>query len=152
MSNEVFKAIIELPKFPIKKNSKAIFRNKATGRPFIASNSKAQNLMNILNAELLKAKMMNKCGLIDYDVNVKFVFAIPQKHYYTRDGKRSKKIPDLTNLIEAPQDGMQHVGIIANDNLIFSLDGSCRIPTSSENHTLLIVITKIDISERIKKI
>ena len=143
MSNEVFKAIIELPKFPIKKNSKAIFRNRATGRPFIASNSKAQNLMNILNAELLKAKMMNKCGLIDYDVNVSFQFYFPAKVYWTKSGKRSPKVGDLSNLVESPQDALQKVGILQNDSLINGLDGSFRAAIDSDVHKLKIIITRL---------
>jgi Holliday junction resolvase RusA-like endonuclease len=141
---EVFKAIIELPKFPIKKNSKAIFRNRATGRPFIASNSKAQNLMNILNAELLKAKMMNKdFKTIDYDVNVSFQFYVPQKIYYTKQGKRSNKVGDLSNLVESPQDALQKVGILANDSLINGLDGSFRAAIDSDVHKLKIIITRL---------
>jgi Holliday junction resolvase RusA-like endonuclease len=146
MSNEVFKAIIELPRFPIKKNSKAIFRNRATGRPFIASNSKAQNLMNILNAELLKAKMMNKCGLIDYDVNVQMVFAFPSRVFFNKAGKRSKKIADIGNLYQAVEDGLQRVGIISNDNIICSHNFSERVPTSGDNHILKIVITRKEVS------
>jgi Holliday junction resolvase RusA-like endonuclease len=141
--NEVFKAIIELPKFPIKKNSKQIFRNKSTGRPFIASNSKAQALMNILNAELLKAKMMSKCGLIDYDVNVSFQFYFPAKFYYTKQNKRSSKVGDLSNLVEAPQDALQKVGILQNDSLICSLDGSFRAAIDSDVHKLKIIITRL---------
>lgn len=139
----IFKAIIELPKFPIKKNSKSIFRNRSTGRPFIASNSKAQNLMNILNAELLKAKMMNKCGLIDYDVNVSFQFYFPSKVYFTKQGKRSNKVGDLSNLIEAPQDALQKVGILQNDSLICSLDQSFRAAIDSDVHKLKIIITRL---------
>ena len=140
--NEVFKAIIELPKFPIKKNSKQIFRNKSTGRPFIASNSKAQALMNTLNAELLKAKMMSSCGLIDYDVNVQMVFAFPKKYFFNAKGKRSKKIADIGNLYQAVEDGLQKVGIIQNDSLICSHNLSDRLPTLGDTHILKIVITR----------
>jgi Holliday junction resolvase RusA-like endonuclease len=140
---EVFKAIIELPRFPIKKNSKAIFRNRATGRPFIASNSKAQNLMNILNAELLKAKMMNKCGLIDYDVNVAMEFYFPAKTYWTKQGKRSNKVGDISNLYQSIEDGLQKVGILANDSLICSHNGSFRAAIDSDVYKLKIIITRL---------
>lgn len=140
---ELFKCIIELDKFPIKKNNKAIFRNKSTGQPFISSNSKAQNLMNILNAKLLQEKIRAGIDTITCDVNVSMQFYYGEKHFYTKQGKRSNKVADLSNLYQSVEDGLQKVGIIANDSLICSHDGSFRAAIP-EGHKIKIVITKIE--------
>lgn len=141
MSKELFKCIIDLPKFPIKKNNKSIFRNKATGRSFIASNSKAQNLMNILNAKLLQEKLRAGIEPIDCEVNCSYQFYFPQSVYFTKQGKRSSKVADLSNLFEAVSDGLQKVGILQNDSLINGFDGSFRAAIP-EGYKLKIVITK----------
>lgn len=138
---ELFKCIIELDKFPIKKNNKAIFRNKSTGQPFISSNSKAKSLMNILNAKLLQEKIRAGIDTITCDVNVSMQFYYPQSVYYTKQGKRSNKVADLSNLFEAVSDGLQKVGIIQNDSLINGFDGSFRAAIQ-DGHKLKIVITK----------
>lgn len=141
---KLFECIIELDRFAIKKNSKKIFRNKWTSKPFIASNTKAQDLMAKLNAALLAEKLRHKdFKTIDFDVNISFQFYFPTKSYYTKLGKRSPKIGDLSNLIEAPQDALQKVGILQNDSLINGLDGSFRAAIP-EGHKLKIVITKKD--------
>lgn len=141
MSNELFKCIIELDRFPIKKNNKAIFRNKSTGRAFIASNSKAQALMNQLNAKLLQEKLRAGIDTITCDVKVSMQFYYPQSVYFTKQGKRSNKVADLSNLYQSVEDGLQKVGIIANDSLICSHDGSFRAAIPN-GHKLKIVITK----------
>lgn len=139
--SELFKCIIDLPKFPIKKNNKAIFRNRTTGRAFIASNTKAQALMNILNAKLLQEKLRSGIDTIDYDVNVSMQFYFPQSVYFNKQGKRSAKVPDLDNLFAAINDGLQKVGIIKNDSQINGFDNSFRAAIP-EGHKLKIVITK----------
>jgi Holliday junction resolvase RusA-like endonuclease len=135
---------IKLDKFPIKKNSKAIFQNRTTGQRFIASNSKAQGLINKLNAAMLAEKLRHKIETIDYDVSIAFRFYYPTKVYFTKQGKRSSKVGDLTNLIEAPQDALQKVGIIRNDSLICSLNGSIRGLSQDDNHYLRIEIEKYE--------
>lgn len=135
--------VIELEKFPIKKNNKAIFQNRATGQRFIASNSKAQSLMNKLNAELLKEKLKQGISTIDYDVNVAMQFFYPEKLFYTKQGKRNSKIADLSNLFEAVSDGLQKVGIIQNDSLICGFDNSRRFALKGDKHILKIIITKM---------
>ena len=137
----LFKCIIELPKFPIKKNSKQIFKNRATGNNFIGSNSKAQYLMNYLNAQLMKEKLKNRIDTIEDEINVEMVFGFPHSVYFTKQGKRSNKVGDLSNLFEAVSDGLQKVGIISNDANINGFNGSKRIPVD-DNYILKIVITK----------
>jgi Holliday junction resolvase RusA-like endonuclease len=145
----LFKCIIELPKHAIKKNGKSIFQNKSTGQRFIASNSKSQHLMSVLNAQLLKEKLKQRIDTIECDVNVKFIFGIPSSVYFTKKQTRSSRVPDLSNMVEAPQDAMQKVGIITNDSNIYSLNGSCRVPIEGAVYKLFIEITKIEEKDRI---
>jgi Holliday junction resolvase RusA-like endonuclease len=141
----LFSCIIELDRFPIKKNSKQIFRNKWTGKPFIASNTKAQDLMAKLNAALLAEKLRHKdFKTIECDVNLTLQFYFPVKSFYTKTGKRSSKVADISNLYQSIEDGLQKVGIITNDSNVCSHDGSFRAAIDSTVHKLKIVITKKD--------
>lgn len=137
----LFKCSIELPKFPIKKNSKQIFQNRATGQRFIGSNSKAQYLMNYLNAQLLKEKLKNRIDTIEHDINAEMVFMFPKSVYFTKAGKRSNKVADLSNLFEAVSDGLQKAGIISNDSLINGFNGSKR-EAGEDKYILKIIITE----------
>jgi len=137
----LFKCILELPKFAIKKNSKQIFKRRDTGQRFIGSNSKAQYLMDYLNAQLMKEKLKNRIDTIEDEINVEMVFGFPSSVYFTKQGKRSNKVGDLSNLFEAVSDGLQKVGIISNDANINGFNGSKRIPVD-EKYILKIVITK----------
>lgn len=60
---------------------------------------------------------------------LKFFF----KDFFTQKGARSKHLPDLSNAVELPLDCLQAAGIIYDDNLVCSLDGSRRIP-AKENY------------------
>jgi Holliday junction resolvase RusA-like endonuclease len=140
---ELFKCIIDVEKHAIKKNSKSIWRNKYTGKPFIATNDKARALINKLEASLLTEKLKARLQTIDCDVNVAMVFYFPTKAYYTKEGKRSSKVADLSNLFEAVSDSLQKVGIMQNDSLICSFDGSGRAAIP-EGYKLKIVISKYE--------
>ncbi len=144
--NALFSCIIELDRFPIKKNNKSIFRTKS-GRPFIATNSKAQNLIAQLEAKLLMEKLRHKdFKTIDCDVNVQMLFCFPKKVFFNSKGKRSKKIADIANLYQAIEDTMQKIQIIENDSLICSHNFSDRLPILGENHILKLVITKKEVN------
>lgn len=60
------------------------------------------------------------------DIHATFRFYF--KDYFTKDGHRSKRLPDLSNLIQLPEDCLQTAGVIENDTDIVSLDGSGRFP------------------------
>lgn len=140
----LFKCIIEIPKHGVKKNGKAIFQNRSTGKRFIASNSKAQYLENYMNAQLLKEKLKARIDTIKCDVNVAMIFYYPRKVFFTKQEKRSNRVADLSNLYEMPQDALQKVGIIENDSQICSHDGSRRMFIEENKFYLKIEITKAD--------
>lgn len=101
--------IIKLP--PVsKKNSQQIFRNSATGKPFITPSAKYKEYEK--NALLfIKAP----AEPIDYPVNVKCLFYMP-----------TRRRCDLVNLQEAALDVLVLAGVLADDNcnVVASMDGS----------------------------
>ena len=130
-----------------KKNSRPIFRTGGgKGRAFIGKSPKLVHAEAYLTQELRREwaayckALKRDLSPIDYPIHVKFTFMF--KDYYTKHGVMSKKLPDLSNLYELPQDALQRAGIIENDVLIFSHDGSRREPCKS--NTLLIEISTFE--------
>lgn len=141
-TNVLFYCLIEVPFHGSKKNSKQIRFNKKTRRSFVTSNDRVINVQNYLILKLRQEKHQLK-ETIGCSVNVRFTFYIPESKYFTKKGIRSKNIPDQSNLYELPQDVMQSVGIIQDDGLIESHDGSRRAPIKGDKHLLEIEITKV---------
>jgi Holliday junction resolvase RusA-like endonuclease len=56
------------------------------------------------------------------------IFRFYFKDYFTKQNKRSRTMPDLSNLIELPADCLQSAGIIENDTDIVSFNGTGRFP------------------------
>jgi len=112
-----------------KKNSRPIFRSRATGRPFIG---KGQNLKsaeaNLINA--FRMAMMRQKGFkpIDGPIWAVFLFYFPMAEFFTKKGEISGRLPDQSNLYELVQDTLETAGVIKNDKLIHSHDLSRRLP------------------------
>lgn len=98
----------------IKKNGRPIHVNRHSGRAFIG---KSKRLADAEKDAL--AQIQAQCGDISeplpitYPVHVMFLF-------YRGD----RRACDLSNLYEFPQDILQEAGILENDALILSHDGS----------------------------
>lgn len=60
------------------------------------------------------------------DIHATFRFFL--KDYFTLKNERNRAMPDLSNLLELPQDCLQSSGVILNDCDIVCLDGSGRFP------------------------
>jgi Holliday junction resolvase RusA-like endonuclease len=140
----LFKCHIKVPRHSSKKNEKRSFFNKRSGKMFIGKSDKALVCENWLKQKLSVEKLKQKIDLIKQDVSVKMIFHFPKSLYFTKQGIRSKKLPDLSNLYELPQDCMQSVGIIENDTLIVSHDGSRREPIDGPEYFLTIEIVSYD--------
>lgn len=156
----LFKASILVDHHAVKKNSRQIMKNKRTGLHFLGKSlslSIAEQIMiKRLKLEAIKNISLSKHGppgylddKIDYpitcDIQVTFTFYF--QRYWTKDkntGKlrRSKKIPDLSNIYQLPEDCLKLAGIIVDDSQIQSHDGS-RIKSGDLNR-LEIVITKME--------
>ncbi len=121
----LFYARIPVDKHGIKKNNRPIFVTKR-GYGVLGTTQKFKSLEKDLLLQLLSHK--NRLRItqpISFDVHCMFIFAY--SNYYTKEGRRSKHVGDLSNALELPQDLLEESGIIANDNQICSLDGSRRI-------------------------
>ena len=118
-----------LPKFSIylpverhisKKNNRPLWRGRI---------GKSKDLMETEKYYTLAFKSKKNelhCPTLKGDLWVIFRFYF--KNYHTKDGKRSEKINDLSNLYELPQDCLQAAGVIENDADIVSHDRSRRLP------------------------
>jgi Holliday junction resolvase RusA-like endonuclease len=97
----------------IKKNSRTIAYNRRTGRMYPV---KSANLEAAENLACWELQEQWKRPAITTPVSVKFLF-------YRGDKRRV----DLSNLYEFAQDALQAAGILADDFLIESHDGSRRL-------------------------
>ena len=77
-------------------------------------------------------------------VNAKFTFWFPETKFFTAKGNRSMNIPDLSNLYELPQDVLVKCGILDDDWLIESHNGSSRMPHKDERFILEIELTEVN--------
>ena len=101
-----------IPLSPItKKNSQQIMTNKATGRPFIMPSAKYRQYAKDA-ARFLTPKPPRP---IDCSLNIRCLFYLP-----------TRRRTDLTNLLEAVDDILTDVGIIADDHygIVTGHDGS----------------------------
>ena len=128
---------INVEKHMVKKNNRPVFR-RPNGFPFIGKSKELKIAENFMHIHLLSQKKLLKA--IDYPIHVKFLFHFPKEVYYTKKGPISKNLPDLSNLIELPQDALQDANIIDDDHYIHSLDGSRRLV--SDKFMLEILIYK----------
>lgn len=138
----LFQCSIVVHRFGIKKNNKAIFRNKATGRTFIGSNSKVQVLEKQLIHSLIRERLKNRTELINEPVNAEIIFNYPESVYWTKDKKVSNRVADVSNLYQIVEDSLQDAQIITNDKLIDSHDGSHRRPIPGVQYVLEIKLTR----------
>lgn len=102
-----------VPLVPIsKKNSQQIYRPNGMNRPLIVPSKKYKEYEKAAERYIPKLRQPNP---IDQPVNIKCLFYMPTR----------RKV-DLTNLLEAIDDVMVKVGLLADDNftIIQSHDGS----------------------------
>ncbi len=141
MSDVLFKIKIPVPYHAIKKNNKQIAFNRRTGKSFIRSSDKALFLQNWLHQKLTTEKLKQRIDTITDYIKCEMVFYFPESVYYTKKGERSKKLPDLSNLYQLPEDCLQKAGIIENDHLIETHGDSARLPIKDTTYWLEIKIT-----------
>lgn len=142
MADELWKIRVQVEKHAIKKNSRNI-RLTRSGRMF-PGKSEA-----LVNAEYrLKTTFAHDPSRpvtpFNFPLHVQFTFIFPTKVFFCNTGKRrgeiSGRIPDLSNLYQLPEDCLQAAGIIEDDQLIYSHDGSRRQSLDGDNHYLEISI------------
>ncbi len=105
---------LELEAHAVKKNSRTIIR---VGHRLIPGKSpKLKRAETILTNRLMRLKPKNP---ITGPIGAHMTFWFPDSVFTAKStGEMSKKMPDLSNLLELPQDCMQKAGIILNDSQI----------------------------------
>lgn len=118
----VFYCLIPVEKFSSKKNSKKIMINRNTNRPFIGQNKQdAAILKHLVQNFRLHSKQID--GPIDYPVVATMRFHYP----LTKKNEIPRKVMDLSNLYQGPEDALQAAGVLLDDRFIESHNGSCRV-------------------------
>lgn len=112
-----------------KKNSQQILTNKKTGRPFIMPSKQYK----AYERDAAWYLMPRPPKPIECSCNIKCLFYMP-----------TRRKTDLTNLLEAVDDLLVHVGIIADDHygIVTAHDGS-RCYWDKDNPRTEITITKL---------
>jgi len=137
----MFKCKVLVQRHSSKKNEKEPRRRG--NKTFIGKSDRAKQAEDWLILKLRSEKLKQRIDTITDDLNAKFTFYFPESVYYTKKGDRSKKLPDISNLYELPQDVMQKIQIIENDTQICSHDGSRRAVSHDNNYYLEIKLTKV---------
>lgn len=113
----LFSCEIPMGKHFSKKNGRPIFSRG--GRSFLGKSSELQLAEKYLHQMLIIEKMKQKLKEpIEGLLWIRFTFNFAKKL------SRSRKVMDLSNLYLFPEDCLEKAGIIKNDNLVESHDGS----------------------------
>lgn len=97
-----------------KKNSKQLFKNNRTGKMFISSSNEFKKWATHMG---LFVRQKKPATPIDFPVNLSV------KVYL----KNHAHEPDLDNVIASVVDLLEDNGVMVNDKLVYSLDGSKKI-------------------------
>lgn len=110
----------------------------------MANSESNQALDKEMCQRLMIEKLKARIDTITCDINLKLIFYFPKTVYFTKKGERNQKLPDLSNLYQGPEDCLQKMQIINNDNQVISHDGSRRAWINDSQYWLEIVITAKD--------
>lgn len=139
MKIPLFSCRLKVTKHFSQKNSKRIFNNRLVQDPRVAAHK------NALIKQLQIKKLQNRIDTITTPIQLECVFEYPETVFYTKKGTINKKLIDLSNSLQGVEDALQASGIIYDDNLIFSLDGSTRRPSDDNAYYLTIRIYEYEI-------
>lgn len=127
----LFKARLE-GRVGIKKNSKQL--SSRNGRIFVRSSENYKIWERTATLHLLQSKIKTQYSLpITDPINLSCKFHFPNH----------QSEPDLSNLYQGIEDILQDIGIIENDKLVYSHDGSRKIFGSQD------FITEIEITKHL---
>jgi Holliday junction resolvase RusA-like endonuclease len=114
-----------------KKNSKQILRSK-TGRPFIASSTEYKKWA-FFASQMIRIKWRNRESIIK-PCNLT-VICTYKNHQHEQD---------LENIISSISDVLEDCGVIKNDKLFYSYDGSRKIFDDSAIESVYFAIKYLD--------
>lgn len=114
---------------PAQKNSKQIFYNKSTGKPFITSNDTVKS-------------WQKQAALQLYEMKDRELFTEPVKvdyHFYVKDNRKR----DIDNMVASINDALQAGGILEGDHWQVLEIGSAKAEIDKEDPRAVITITKL---------
>jgi Holliday junction resolvase RusA-like endonuclease len=114
---------------PAQKNSKQIFVNKRTGKPFITSNDRVKGWQQTAHTELTAYRTA-----FSGKVRVSY-------HFYVEDDRGR----DLDNMIASVNDALQASGIIKNDKWQTLTIGSATASIDRVNPRAIISVEDLDL-------
>ena len=112
---------VYVPEHVSKKNNRPIWRGR------LGKSQKLREAESHLTNAFMKAY---KGPTVESLVHAKVLFHSTK--YFTKKNVKSLKCGDLVNLLQLPLDCLQSAGVIKDDSLVESLDGS-RIVPSDQN-------------------
>lgn len=129
---KLFEAFFAVERHQSKKNNKGIAyrRTRAGLKPFVIDKNRGVLRKGLVDSYLHEKSLHPNFRTIDQRIIVKFTFFFPRSNYYTKAGTISRRLGDLSNLVQGPEDALQEAGIITDDTLIEGLDGSRRVPSN----------------------
>lgn len=143
MSEILFRCKFQVPKHSSKKNEKRIGFRKDTYKPFIMKASKAKFIEDWVIKKLVVEKLKQRLQTIMCDVSVAFIIIYPKSVYFTKKNTRSNRVLDLSNSLQIYEDALTKSGVIVDDRIICSLDGSRRLYHDDPSYLVEIVISEI---------
>jgi Holliday junction resolvase RusA-like endonuclease len=143
-----FSAKIPVDRHFSKKNNKTIrsrgSANSSQGkRFFISSNTAVESGEKYLVWHLRsRANEFGHSQPITDSLLGVFHFYFPKERFFTKKREVSRNLPDLSNLLELPQDALTKAGIIEDDCQIKAHDGSRILWHDDPRHILVIHLYK----------
>jgi Holliday junction resolvase RusA-like endonuclease len=148
LENLLFYGRINVSKHVSKKNNRPIFQNRGNRKAFLGKSDDLKaaedNYLRQLHDLKDDQKIIKPIGS-DLWIVCFFYFS----EFYIKDGsRRSKRVNDLSNLLELPMDCLQTAGIIEDDSQVCSFDLSRRFPSNDGTNFCEIFILKHKEPER----
>jgi Holliday junction resolvase RusA-like endonuclease len=123
----LFRTTVEVEKHVTKKNKHQALVNRKTGAAYVYLAAEAVKAQTHLTKMLqLQKNRQIQDAIIECDITCTILFYFDD--YYTKKGERNKRLPDLDNLFSLPCDSLTKSGLITDDSIICSFDGSRRLP------------------------
>jgi len=134
----LFHFITDVPKHWSPKNNNII---RMAGKRLFCG--KQQALINDRNYLILQMRQAwgGKPSLKEY-IHAEFKFYFT--NFYTKKGEMNLKLGDLSNIIQHPEDCLTKAGVILDDAIIRSYDGSRKLPSDTGQNYLEVILRAFD--------
>jgi len=136
----------EVPFHVVKKNSRVIKKGR-DGRPFIGKSPELKSAEARMELAMRSRKNELAISTIRSDVSMCCIFYFDYHSFWLKSGTaRKKTLPDLSNLYQLVEDCLESSGVLENDRLIQSHDGSRILP--APRNKIYLELSMMDPPER----